>query len=89
MESQYVRQEVQHALRLNRPHFIRPTYWEEPLPEDPRRGLPPDELRALHFHRLSLPPGLRARRHRSLLWLPFVLLGVLLVALLGVWLLRR
>jgi hypothetical protein len=58
MESAYVRQEWEHALSLNRPHFVRPTYWEEPLPGDPARKLPPEELLRLHFQRIG--PLLRA-----------------------------
>jgi hypothetical protein len=53
MESAYVRQEWEHALSLNRPYFVRPTYWEEPLPGDPARDLPPAELRRLHFQRIG------------------------------------
>jgi hypothetical protein len=48
--SPLVRAEWQHALALNRQHFVRPVYWEEPLPERP--GLPPGELRQLHFQRV-------------------------------------
>jgi hypothetical protein len=43
-ESQYVRQEWQHALQHHKGEdFIRPVYWEEPLVP------PPDELSVLHF----------------------------------------
>jgi serine/threonine protein kinase len=52
MRSVYVRQEWEYALSLGRPNFIRPTYWEEPLPESPADNLPPDELRKLHFQQL-------------------------------------
>jgi len=52
MGSPFVRQEWEHALGLGREHFVRPVYWEEPLPEDRERGLPPDELRRLHFQRI-------------------------------------
>ena len=42
--SEYCRQEWQHALQLNRGEgFIRPVYWQEPIPE------PPAELSAIHF----------------------------------------
>jgi hypothetical protein len=57
MESEYVRREYEYALGLKRPHFVRPTYWEEPLPKDPARKLPPEELLRLHFQRLA---GVRA-----------------------------
>ncbi len=52
MQSRFVRQEWEYALSLNRPNFIRPVYWEDPFPEDPRMGLPPESLRRLQFHRL-------------------------------------
>ena len=53
IESDFVRQEWEFALNLGRPSFIRPVYWEEPMPERTEIGLPPASLRALHFHRLS------------------------------------
>ncbi|HLL70462.1 MAG TPA: TIR domain-containing protein, partial [Pyrinomonadaceae bacterium] len=52
MHSAYVRQEWEYALSLGRPNFVRPTYWEEPLPENPAENLPPAELRQLHFQHL-------------------------------------
>jgi hypothetical protein len=55
MHSDYVRQEWEHALRLNRPHFVRPTYWEEPMPMAPEKDLPPEALRRLHFQRIFAP----------------------------------
>ena len=58
LSSPLVREEWRQALALNRPHFVRPVYWEEPLPE--QAGLPPVELRRLHFQRvyprISSPP---------------------------------
>jgi serine/threonine-protein kinase len=51
MHSPYVRQEYEHALALNRPSFVRPTYWEDPMPT--AEGLPPDALRRLHFQKLG------------------------------------
>jgi hypothetical protein len=41
--SQYVRQEWQHALARGKPSFIRPLYWEKPMPA------PPPELAKIHF----------------------------------------
>jgi hypothetical protein len=41
--SQYVEQEWRHALGKGRPNFIRPTYWEQPMPA------PPPELADLEF----------------------------------------
>ena len=38
LSSPLVREEWRQALALNRPHFVRPVYWEEPLPE--QAGLP-------------------------------------------------
>lgn len=54
MRSPWVRQEWEYALSLGRPHFVRPTYWETPLPEAPDQDLPPASLRALHFQRLPV-----------------------------------
>lgn len=51
MTSRFVEQEWRYALALNRREFIRPTYWEDPLPTAP--GLPPDELGRVHFHQLG------------------------------------
>jgi hypothetical protein len=53
MASPNVRREWEYALALGRAHFIRPTYWEEPLPESRELGLPPEALRRLHFHRIA------------------------------------
>jgi molecular chaperone DnaK len=38
---------------LNRPSFVRPTFWEVPMPADPQHDLPPEELRRLHFQRIQ------------------------------------
>ena len=51
MRSPYVRQEYEHALSLGRPSFVRPTYWEDPMPT--AEGLPPESLRRLHFQKLG------------------------------------
>jgi len=61
MNSPYVRREWEFALALNRPYFVRPTYWEEPLPADRGRNLPPPNLAALHFQRLADASGSPAR----------------------------
>ena len=50
MRSEYVRREWEHALALGRRAFIRPTYWEVPMPHSANPHLPPDELAKLHFH---------------------------------------
>lgn len=47
--SKYVENEWRYALDLKRPLFVRPTYWEIPMPP------PPDQLRHIHFHRLVTP----------------------------------
>ncbi|HEX9919044.1 MAG TPA: TIR domain-containing protein, partial [Pyrinomonadaceae bacterium] len=52
MRSVYVRQEWEYALSLGRQNFVRPTYWETPLPESATENLPPVELRRLHFQHL-------------------------------------
>jgi hypothetical protein len=52
IRSENVAREWCYALTLNRSNFVRPVYWEEPLPNAPELGLPPDELRALHFQRV-------------------------------------
>lgn len=56
MGSANVRQEWEYALSLNRPNFVRPTYWEFPMPRDSANGLPPPALSALHFQRLAVEP---------------------------------
>ena len=59
--SPYVEREWRHALGKGRPGFIRPTYWEEPMPP------PPPELAAIHFARLEI--GWRSLRRRwNALW---------------------
>jgi hypothetical protein len=62
LSSPLVREEWRQALALNRPHFIRPVYWEEPLPE--QGDLPPAELRRLHFQRVY-PSVVQAARAAS------------------------
>ena len=54
MRSIHCRREWELALALERPSFVRPIYWEDPLPADPPHGLPPDALRAVHF--THIPP---------------------------------
>jgi ankyrin repeat protein len=56
MASTYVRREWEHALKLNRADFIRPTYWEEPLPKSADGSLPPADLLRLHFARIPTEP---------------------------------
>jgi hypothetical protein len=57
MRSSHVRAEWEYALSLNRQGFVRPTYWEDPFPESTADGLPPEDLRRLHFHRLGWNPS--------------------------------
>jgi hypothetical protein len=57
MQSPFVRREWTYALGLNRPSFIRPTYWENPMPELREQNLPPEELRRLHFRYLPAAIG--------------------------------
>jgi type VI secretion system FHA domain protein len=54
MCSPFVTNEWRYALSLNRTIFVRPCYWQEPLPRDQTRGLPPHELQELHFHRICV-----------------------------------
>jgi len=60
MRSTFVEQEWRYALSLQRQGFVRPTYWEVPLPADPVRHLPPKELEELHFQLLNIGAGERA-----------------------------
>ena len=53
MTSQFVRQEWEHALSLDRPNFVRPTYWQLPMPSSPEKALPPVELAKLHFQHIA------------------------------------
>jgi hypothetical protein len=54
MHSEHVTAEWKHALTLERPEFIRPIYWEEPLPRIQERDLPPEALLRLEFRYLDL-----------------------------------
>jgi TIR domain len=54
MVSDFVRQEWEYALGLSRTSFIRPVYWEEPIPAQPERDLPPESLRKIHFYKVNL-----------------------------------
>jgi TolB-like protein len=54
IRSDYVQREWRHALALGRENFVRPVYWEEPLPELPEHDLPPPELTSLQFQRVPL-----------------------------------
>jgi hypothetical protein len=49
MTSDFVRREWEYALSLGKPDFVRPTYWEEPMPMSKNPPLPPKHLAALHF----------------------------------------
>ena len=55
MYSSFVKQEWEHALALERNHFIRPVYWEMPMPQNEAEGLPPEPLKRIHFQRIQLP----------------------------------
>lgn len=61
MRSAFVRQEWEFALSLNRPNFVRPTYWEEPMPT--ADGLPPSDLTRIQFQRLHAEPTPPAATH--------------------------
>ena len=62
MRSRFVQQEWEYALSLKRSNFIRPTYWEEPMPVDQERGLPPEVLLALQFKRFWLSQDAFAKK---------------------------
>jgi hypothetical protein len=53
MESPYVRREYEYALSLGRDNFVRPVFWERPMPERKADGLPPPELARLHFQAID------------------------------------
>ena len=55
LDSPHVRQEWEYAASLRRQHFIRPVYWEDPLPSRPEQDMPPAALKQLHFQRLDMP----------------------------------
>ncbi|MDQ1483339.1 MAG: hypothetical protein QOF35_1415, partial [Actinomycetota bacterium] len=63
MRSDYVRREWEHALTVEKPYFIRPTYWENPMPRSMNPELPPAALNDLHFQALveALPESAAAR----------------------------
>ena len=54
MWSRFVEQEWRYALTLRRPNFIRPVYWQKPLPASPEKNLPPEELLRFHFQRVYI-----------------------------------
>ncbi len=62
INSEFVQQEWRYAMTLGHKHFIRPVYWEEPLPELAERDLPPEELKKLHFQKIY-PSVFIAREH--------------------------
>lgn len=55
LSSVYVKQEWEYALALKRPDFVRPVYWEDPLPST--EDLPPEPLKRLHFYRWDTATG--------------------------------
>ena len=59
MRSPYCQQEWEHALALGRPLFVRPVYWEDPMPQDPTHGAAArcPQGTALHQVRRSSSPG--------------------------------
>jgi hypothetical protein len=67
MRSPHCRTEWEHALALRRPTFVRPLYWEDPFPEAPDLGMPPAQLRSLHFAHLpvTVPSSVPAPRQRG------------------------
>jgi len=57
--SRNVEEEWQHALRSGRWNFIRPVYWQKPLPP------PPTELAHLHFAFYEMPGRIVPRKRRD------------------------
>ena len=57
IRSENVRREWEYALGLGRPNFVRPTYWEFPMPNDPAHGLPPSALKRTAFPSPGGGPG--------------------------------
>ena len=51
-KSPYVEREWRRALMRNRESFVRPLYWEDPMPP------PPAELASLHFARYEIRQGM-------------------------------
>jgi hypothetical protein len=86
--SEYVQREWRHALNLGRENFVRPVYWEDPLPAAPERNLPPSELSALHFQRVRLaeaasPPAAAPMRSRPVLTAPRLATAAMLLIAAG------
>lgn len=52
--SQFVRDEYCYGLGLQRRNFVRPVYWEKPMPRLPKQNLPPAELERLQFSFLDI-----------------------------------
>jgi hypothetical protein len=70
MGSAFVQREWEYALSLNRRSFVRPVYWDEPMPA--QAGLPPPALTQLHFERIrprrvSVPAPAPAQAQRDVL----------------------
>ena len=63
LASPHVRREWEHALSLGRDNFIRPVYWESPLPQ--AAGLPPEPLTRIHFQFLGAIVPNAEEQHRS------------------------
>src|SRR5579885_209483 len=96
MNSEFVRRELECALRIPKLYFVRPVYWEEPLPGESDPELLPSELRKLHFHKISFPQKRKVivfidnsvgHTNRPTLLLPLAIMLMLLTA--GVWALNH
>ena len=69
MTSERCRRQWQAAVALDRPDFVRPLYWERPMPRAP--DLPPPELDGLRFVAIPIADGaVGARRSRRLVGRP-------------------
>ncbi|WP_433503806.1 Hsp70 family protein [Pseudonocardia halophobica] len=63
MRSIEVRREWEYALSLGRQGFVRPFYWQAPIPRDDDNGLPPEMLTSLHWAQLpdvAMPAAVHA-----------------------------
>ena len=66
MSSAFVSQEWRYALSLGRSNFIRPVYWETPLPEDPPGGPASGGAPQAAFSKPQFcPHGVDGERHRG------------------------
>jgi hypothetical protein len=87
MKSKFVRNEWEYALSLNKPSFIRTTFWEEPMPSDESEGLPPEALLRLQFKKapnyIQPPKQINRLRRGTIVTLMALLICAVLAPFLG------